>query len=434
MVFCVAMNENALAADASALSYSACNGGVMVTNCDKSASGELVIPDQYNGQNVVQIGAFAFDNCMNLTKVVIPEGVIAIGESAFEGCMSLKNVEFPESLQSIGAFAFFCCDSLEKVQLYPYVCYIGECAFYECISLKSVNIPSSLTTICDGTFAECSSLSKITIENTLKSVGVDAFYNCNNLKEVHYRASLYSWAIIDFADGNDKIISRSTENFNHKHSFTLKITVQPDCTQYGKATYDCNCGYIFNDTVTPKGHIEVPLEAVSPTCTESGKTSGIKCSSCQVIVVPQTIIPAIGHKEIVSEAVAATCISTGLTKGSYCDTCHEVFSVQTVVPMTEHTINWIYTEDATCVKEGIYTGYCTYCSESFVKNMPTTDHYFPNGATNCVTCGLERAVDCRCLCHKTGLWSIPWKIIKFVIRLFKFMPTCSCGAPHYYVK
>lgn len=431
LIFCFVISDNATAADASSLTFTNCAGGVMISDCNESATGELVIPGQYNGQNVVRIGDFAFDNCMDLTKVVIPEGVTDIGESAFEGCMALKSVDFPESLKTIGAYAFFCCDSLESVQLFPNVTSIGEYAFCECVSLKSVNIPSSLLSISDGTFAECGSLETISINKTLKSIGVDAFYN-SGIKTVYYTGSLFVWAAIDFAEGNDELISRSTENFGHSHTYNHKVTSQPDCTQYGKVVYDCYCGDIYSDRLPPKGHTEVDLIGMSPTCTLPGKTNGKICSVCNIVTVPQLLVPATGHKEIVLEAVAPTCISTGLTRGSSCEYCGEVFSVQTVVPVTEHPIYWIYIEEPTCEKEGLYTGYCTYCSENFIIPVAAKGHAFPENQAVCQLCGIDRTAGCRCLCHNTNfLWRMIWKLINLVCRFLRFRPVCYCGIAHY---
>ena len=472
IVLCFAMNENAAAADETSLSFAGCTGGVMVSNCNDSASGELVIPSYYNGHKVVAIGDWAFDNCMSLTKVVIPEGVTAIGESAFEGCMSLKSIIFPESLKSIGAYAFFCCDALESAQFYPNVSYIGEYAFYECVSLKSVNIPSALTTISEGTFGECSSLEKVTIDSTLKSVDADAFYNCNNLKKVYYSGSMYAWANINFADGNDKIVSRNTENFSHTHTYRLKASEHPDCTQYGKGVYDCECGYIYVDIIAPRGHSEVLVPGYAPTCEVPGLTDGKQCSVCGVITVSQIVIaptghaydagvvvayptctlngtriytcqtdtshqlaeaiPALGHQEIVNEAVAPTCISFGLTRGSSCAVCGEVFSVQTVVPMTDHPVQWVYIENPTCLNDGVYTGYCTYCKQNIVIQAPATGHIFGEGQANCAVCGFDRTAGCRCLCHSNNfLIKLVWKMINFVCKFLRFRQFCSCGITHY---
>ena len=69
---------------------------VSVVGCDKSASGELVIPSSYEGKPVTAIGNRAFLNCRSLTNVTIGNSVTNIGESAFNSCWNLTSVTIPD--------------------------------------------------------------------------------------------------------------------------------------------------------------------------------------------------------------------------------------------------------------------------------------------------------------------------------------------------
>ena len=73
---------------------------------------DLVIPSEYNGLPVKEIGYEAFSYCRSLTSVVIPEGVTSIGDYAFAVCISLTSVVIPESVTSIGSSAFSNCTNL----------------------------------------------------------------------------------------------------------------------------------------------------------------------------------------------------------------------------------------------------------------------------------------------------------------------------------
>ena len=72
-----------------------------------SYSGDIVIPSTYNGKTVTAIGDLAFDDCVNLTSVSIPNTVKVIEENAFRGCERLIAVSIPASVDSIGAYAFY---------------------------------------------------------------------------------------------------------------------------------------------------------------------------------------------------------------------------------------------------------------------------------------------------------------------------------------
>ena len=50
-----------------------------VVECDKNASGALVIPSSYNEKPVTAIGYEAFYECSSLTSVTIPDSVTRIG-------------------------------------------------------------------------------------------------------------------------------------------------------------------------------------------------------------------------------------------------------------------------------------------------------------------------------------------------------------------
>ncbi len=76
------------------------------------------------------IGDSAFEDCDNLERVVIPEGVVAICHSAFYQ-LPLKEVTFPKSLAVIGSAAFKFCEELKKITfLGDSVEYIVDSAFH----------------------------------------------------------------------------------------------------------------------------------------------------------------------------------------------------------------------------------------------------------------------------------------------------------------
>ncbi len=54
------------------------------------------------------IGERAFQNCVNLTTVNLPNTLITIGERAFSECSSLTSITIPNSVTSIGSRVFYC--------------------------------------------------------------------------------------------------------------------------------------------------------------------------------------------------------------------------------------------------------------------------------------------------------------------------------------
>ena len=355
----------ASAADASALTFADCEGGVMVVSCNKDATGEITIPGEYSGKKVVKIADNAFANCLGLTKVVMPESVKTIGASAFEGCTYLAEVTLPYGLETIGNDAFFACDAITNVVLYPNLKELGSFAFYDCENLTSVVIPDKITTIPEGAFGECSKLTTLSLPLSVEVVDTDAFSGCTSLKNVYYVGSPIAWYTIDWTEGNDKLFEVSYDNFNHSHEYAVQVVKQPECEAFGTSLNTCGCGYTYyNFNVPVLGHVPEKVPEVKPTCDETGLTEGEKCARCSKVIVAPQIRPATGHNYVIDQEVAPTCTATGLTAGKHCDTCAYVAEKQEVIEMIDHKLEYTTLDPATLTANGERVGTCKDCGYS----------------------------------------------------------------------
>ena len=150
-----------------------------------SYSGDVTIPSTvtYNGvtYSVVSIGQRAFQKCVDLTSVTIPNSVTVIGYWAFYYCSSLTTMTIPNSVTAIGDEAFYNCRSLTSVTIPNSVISIGENAFAGCENLTSLTIPSSVTYIGGAVFLWCSGLESITVDS--ENPVYDSRNNCNAIIE-----------------------------------------------------------------------------------------------------------------------------------------------------------------------------------------------------------------------------------------------------------
>ncbi len=141
------------------------NGTITITGYTGSG-GAVTIPGTINGLPVASLGASAFEFCINLTSIAIPDSVTNIGDSAFGGCSELASATLGNRLASIGRGAFDLCSSLTSITIPGSATFIGNGAFEGCTSLTNATIGNSVTTIERvywGPFRGCTSLTAIMV-------------------------------------------------------------------------------------------------------------------------------------------------------------------------------------------------------------------------------------------------------------------------------
>ena len=223
-----------------------------------SYSGDVVIPNfvTHNGTTytVTAIGRNAFNNCTDLTSIVISDSVKTVGGYAFRICTGLRNVTIGKSVTSLKNAVFSGCDgvtsltwnavncadngnmgttNIEQVTIGPEVqtipanfakgsqiteitipnsvLYIENGAFSGCGNMSEVTMGNSVKTIGERVFSDCVGIEEITIPNTVTQIGADAFYGCQNLSKVNI-SSIEAWCGIIFGDKYDKFEEKCESN------------------------------------------------------------------------------------------------------------------------------------------------------------------------------------------------------------------------------
>ena len=121
------------------------NAEACVYRCQKSASGTVTIPAQWNGLPVTSIHSYAFDNCSGVTKIILPDSIKTIENFAFCSCGMLE-ISIPASVSTIGASAFYGCKALKKLILPEGLKTISR-QLFTYSGVQAVYIPASVTSI-----------------------------------------------------------------------------------------------------------------------------------------------------------------------------------------------------------------------------------------------------------------------------------------------
>ncbi len=188
------------------------------------------------------------------------------------------------------------------------------------------------------------------------------------------------------------LFDNATKPVSFTASFDTEITTLPDrftCEH----TYDNECAAICNKCGSERytTHTEEEIPAVQATCSNTGLTSGIKCSVCGEIIVAQETLEALPHTPETVVGKAPDCVNTGLTDGEKCSVCGTIIKEQETIDALGH--DW---SDAYQYDENSHWQICTKCPD--VTSQPEAHSLDSNGWC---TCGFGCS-------HET----VEWKVTK----------------------
>jgi len=149
----------------------------------KDISGEVVIPRTVNNLPVQIVHGSGFFECVNLSRIYMPETIAEIGAYAFRYCSSLISVRIPDKVKNVGEYAFSQLHSLNSLTLGKGLTIINDHTFAACKKLKTVIIPDNIEEIYPEAFKGCDELEEVILSNNLTTIGRGSFYNCK-LKSV----------------------------------------------------------------------------------------------------------------------------------------------------------------------------------------------------------------------------------------------------------
>jgi len=277
-------------------------GGVIKDYLNETEK-NIIIPDNFNGATVFEIGSWAFyDNQLTdvsipnsvreigglafknnqLSTISIPSSVIEIGSSSFADNI-LTNVEIPNTLYSIPDYAFrnneiidvvipssvfyigtqaFENNKIENLELPSTISFIRVGAFSN-NKLTSLTIPNSMTEIREAVFS-LNQLTLVTIPNAVTSIGDSAFAS-NKLGTINIPNTMTSIGSYAFRD--NQLTSLDIPNSIHEinqETFSINlltdVSIPNSITRIGNGAFKQN---LLENITLPNSIIEIGSEGFS---------------------------------------------------------------------------------------------------------------------------------------------------------------------------
>lgn len=156
-------------------------------------------------------------------------------------------------------------------------------------------------------------------------------------------------------DGVGDVLNEQENESKCEHDYGMGVvTVEATCEEDGVKLYTCGeCNEEYTEIIPAFGHTNEEMEGVAVTCTDEGKTDGVRCSTCDKVIVEPQVLAALGHKIVEDEAVAATCTENGLTAGAHCERCDVVLETQEIIPALGHNEQITDAVAPTCTESGV---------------------------------------------------------------------------------
>ncbi len=164
-------------------------------------SGDMVIPSHIQCRGVhyrvTDLDTCAFQNCVELTHLTLPEGLQRIGEGAFSGDNRIADtLVIPRSLKVLENDPFSDCHSLTTLVWKALDCSTGKQPhlnnhfFYRCSSLKKAIIDDSVYVLPPRIFNDMGWLEVIVMPNHIRELPIEFASNTYNLRDCRLPDSL----------------------------------------------------------------------------------------------------------------------------------------------------------------------------------------------------------------------------------------------------
>lgn len=327
-------------------------GGVAFRDCVQLTKVEL--PD-----SLEKIGGGAFAGCTGLESIVLPDNVTSIETGAFRECKNLRQIQLPKNLESMGSNIFINCYLLETVELPASLKVMGNAVFHSS-DLTSVVLPEGMTAIGDYVFYMCEKLEYIYIPASVTSIGDEAFnYGSFGYRTWHvlYGGTKEQWNELPKGTNNSGLPTKGIHFGCTGDEIKVEKSTAASCTEAGAVVYTCT---ICNETQTVNTS-KLAHKWRDATCTEA--------KTCEVCGETEGEAPGHSYETVVKQP---TCTEQGGTT-STCTICGDETITDTVAALGHAYGEWTQIKEPTAEKTGLSQRICEVCGdkeEQSIEKLP----------------------------------------------------------------
>lgn len=260
--------------------------GKYLIKANPNISGKYVVKD-----GTKSISWSAFENCTNLTEIVLPSSLKGIYPYSFRNCTNLRYIKYDDNikLEHIGWQVFqntywmndflnsgkselcignvlVCANKwLKGTYSIPYgITTIADEAFIECPYVETIIVGDGVKVIGYRAFSHCDNLSSITISDDVELIDYQAFRFAPNLRDIWYEGSEERWNKTSRESINAIISKGTSEERNTTIHFNFKKVKLDISPKEGVSTVNNQQGtgdtFIFT-AITPPEVNEISLLA-----------------------------------------------------------------------------------------------------------------------------------------------------------------------------
>ena len=228
-----------------------------VTGIGSCTDTHVVIPSAIDGYTVTKIANRAFEHCLQMTAITLPDTIKTIGNGIFNNATNLHTVyyncrsyntsnkflnsEYITKLVLGGSYmdgSFKDHTYLEEVEINFTGKDVTCVSFENCTSLKKVKVGGNVCGIPADTFQGCVALTDITLGASVTRTGFrNVFSGCAALKNVYYEGTLEQWCNISFGSSYDSNPLYYAEKLYIDGKLLTDVVIPESVTSIGQHTF-----------------------------------------------------------------------------------------------------------------------------------------------------------------------------------------------------